>query len=50
MITPQKMLARIHDLDSVGVPYTNYGIFLSWMQGPEALQKVLAPWGITLGE
>ncbi len=50
MITPQKMLARIHDLDSVGVPYTNYGIFLSWMQGPEALQKVLVPWGIALGE
>ncbi len=50
MISPQKMLARIHDLDSVGVPYTNYGIFLSWMQGPEALQKVLRPWEITLGE
>lgn len=50
MISPQKMLARIHDLDSVGVPYTNYGIFLSWMQGPEALQKVLVPWGIALGE
>ncbi|MEN6576830.1 MAG: GTPase [Phycisphaerales bacterium] len=50
MITPQKLLARIHDLDSVGVPYTNYGIFLSWMQGPEALRKVLRPWGIELGD
>ena len=33
MITAQKLLARIRDLDSVGVPYTNYGIFLAWMQG-----------------
>jgi [FeFe] hydrogenase H-cluster maturation GTPase HydF len=46
MITAQKLLARIRDLDSVGVPYTNYGVFLSWMQGPEALAKVLRPWGI----
>jgi len=50
MITPQKLLARIHDLDSVGVPYTNYGIFLAWIQGPEALRKVLRPWGIGLGD
>jgi [FeFe] hydrogenase H-cluster maturation GTPase HydF len=46
MITAQKLLARIRDLDSVGVPYTNYGVFLSWMQGPEALTKVLRPFGI----
>ncbi len=46
MITAQKLLARIRDLDSVGVPYTNYGVFLSWMQGRDALQKVLRPWGI----
>jgi [FeFe] hydrogenase H-cluster maturation GTPase HydF len=50
MITAQKLLARIRDLDSVGVPYTNYGIFLSWIQGPKALRKVLRPWGIELGE
>ncbi len=50
MISPQKLLARIRDLDSVGVPYTNYGIFLAWMQGPEALQKVLRPWGIGFGD
>ncbi len=46
MITAQKLLARIRDLDSVGIPYTNYGIFLSYIQGPEALRKVLVPWGI----
>jgi [FeFe] hydrogenase H-cluster maturation GTPase HydF len=50
MVTAQKLLARIHDLDSVGVPYTNYGVFLAWMQGPEALRKVLRPWGIGLGD
>jgi [FeFe] hydrogenase H-cluster maturation GTPase HydF len=48
MITAQKLLARIRDLDSVGVPYTNYGVFLSWMQGPEALAKVLRPFGLTI--
>jgi [FeFe] hydrogenase H-cluster maturation GTPase HydF len=46
MITAQKLLARIRDLESIGVPFTNYGIFLSYMQGPEALRKVLRPWGI----
>lgn len=48
MITAQKLLARIRDLDSVGIPYTNYGIFLAHIQGPEALRKVLVPWGIDL--
>ena len=48
MITAQKLLARIRDLDSIGVPYTNYGIFLAYAQGREALQKVLRPWGIEL--
>lgn len=46
MITAQKLLARIRDLDSIGVPYTNYGIFLSYAQGRDALRQVLVPWGI----
>ncbi|UCD49571.1 MAG: 50S ribosome-binding GTPase [Phycisphaerales bacterium] len=46
MITAQKLLARIRDLDSIGVPYTNYGIFLSYAQGRDALRRVLLPWGI----
>jgi len=50
MIAAQKLLARIRDLDSVGVPYTNYGVFLSWMQGPQALRQVLRPWGIDCGD
>jgi [FeFe] hydrogenase H-cluster maturation GTPase HydF len=48
MISPQKLLARLRDLDAIGVPYTNYGIFLAYMQGPQALRRVLAPWGIDL--
>jgi len=44
MISKQKLAARLRDLDSIGVPYTNYGIFLSYMQGNTALQRVLAPW------
>jgi [FeFe] hydrogenase H-cluster maturation GTPase HydF len=46
MITAQKLLARIRDLESIGVPYTNYGVFLAYAQGREALRRVLRPWGI----
>ncbi len=46
MITAQKLLARIRDLDSIGIPYTNYGVFLSYIQGRQALRRVLLPWGI----
>jgi len=46
VITAQKLLARIRDLDSIGVPYTNYGVFLSYAQGRDALRQVLLPWGI----
>ena len=48
MITPQKLQARIRDLDATGVPYTNYGLFLAYAQGREALRKVLRPWGLDL--
>ena len=48
MISAQKLLARIRDLDAIGVPYTNYGLFLSCIQGPAALRQVLVPWGIDL--
>ncbi len=46
MIPPQKLAARVSDLESVGVPLTNYGLLLSWAQGPEVLRRVLAPWGL----
>jgi len=48
MISSQKLLARLRDLDSIGVPYTNYGVFLAYMQGPEALRRVLQPFGLTI--
>ncbi|MBN2807220.1 MAG: 50S ribosome-binding GTPase [Prolixibacteraceae bacterium] len=44
MISHQKLQARLRDLRSVDVPITNYGVFLSWMQGREALERVMAPW------
>jgi [FeFe] hydrogenase H-cluster maturation GTPase HydF len=50
MISAQKMLARIGDLDATGVPYTNYGLILSCIQGRAALRQVLVPWGINLPE
>jgi [FeFe] hydrogenase H-cluster maturation GTPase HydF len=46
MISAQKLLARIRDLDSIGVSYTNYGIFLAYAQGHEALRRVVQPWRI----
>lgn len=44
MISHQKLQARLRDLRQVGVPVTNYGVFLSWMQGHEALERVMEPW------
>ncbi len=44
MITPQKMAARLRDLEATGVPITNYGILLSYFQGERTLDRVLIPW------
>jgi [FeFe] hydrogenase H-cluster maturation GTPase HydF len=44
MISHQKLQARLRDLRHVGIPVTNYGVFLSWMQGQEALERVMEPW------
>ncbi|MCF8361886.1 MAG: 50S ribosome-binding GTPase [Prolixibacteraceae bacterium] len=44
MISNQKLQARLRDLRSVGVPVTNYGVFLSWVQGHKALERVMEPW------
>ncbi|MEW6526971.1 MAG: GTPase [Spirochaetota bacterium] len=44
MISRQAMIARLHDYEIAGVPYTNYGIFLSYMQGKKIFEKVLTPW------
>lgn len=46
MIDAQKMSSRIRDLENLGVPITNYGVMLSYMQGAAALGKVLEPWGL----
>jgi [FeFe] hydrogenase H-cluster maturation GTPase HydF len=46
MIDSQTLQARLRDLDGVGIPYTNYGLFLSYMRGRDALKKVLVPWGL----
>ena len=44
MISNQKLQARLRDLRQVGVPITNYGVFLSWLQGQTALDRVIQPW------
>lgn len=48
MIFSQKLFARIRDLVNIGVPFTNYGLFLSYMQGEDVLKKVLEPWNLKL--
>ncbi|WIA39023.1 hypothetical protein OEZ86_005171 [Tetradesmus obliquus] len=48
MIDAQKMRARIADMEDAGVPVTNYGLFLSWVQAPEAMRRVLEPWGVDM--
>lgn len=47
MITPQRMAARLRDLGRLNVPITNYGIFLSYIQGKQVLEQALKPWGLT---
>jgi [FeFe] hydrogenase H-cluster maturation GTPase HydF len=44
MISNQRMVARLRDLDATGIAVTNYGIFLSFIQGEATLERVIKPW------
>jgi hypothetical protein len=44
MISRQAASARIARLAAAGVPVTNYGLALAWLEGPEVLARVLEPW------
>jgi len=44
MISPQKLAARTGRLAESGVPVTNYGMVLAWLQSPPTLRRVLEPW------
>jgi len=44
MISNQRMEARLRDLKATGIPITNYGIFLSYIQGEKILDRVIEPW------
>lgn len=44
MISAQKMAARLRDLELFKVPITNYGVFLSYVQGEETLSRVVELW------
>ena len=44
MISRQQMIARIQDLLESGTPVVNYGLALSWLASPNALERVLKPW------
>ena len=40
---------RISDMEEAGVPVTNYGLFLSYIHSPQALQRAMQPWGLSSG-
>jgi len=44
MITPGKLAARVSRLAATGIPVTNYGMVLAWLEGAATLGRVLAPW------
>ena len=44
MISRQQMQSRIQDLLESGVPVANYGLALSWLASPAALERVMKPW------
>ena len=44
MISNQQMAARLRYLYPIGIPITNYGIFLSYVQGEKTLDRVIRPW------
>lgn len=46
MITRREMLSRIHDARRAGIPITNYGVCISFLQG--ALERVLEPFPAAL--
>jgi len=44
MISRQAAAARTRRLAEAGVALTNYGLVLSWIEGPGVLRRVLEPW------
>jgi [FeFe] hydrogenase H-cluster maturation GTPase HydF len=44
MISKQKMGSRLARLAESGVPVTNYGLVLAWLEGPAILERILKPW------
>ena len=46
MISSQKLLARIQELEALGIRFTNYGLFLAYIQGENALKRVIEPWNL----
>lgn len=46
MVDRQKILARIEDLKEAHVPVTNFGLLLSYAVAPDALWRVVAPYGL----
>ena len=46
MVDPQKIRARVSDLEEAKVPVTNYGLLLAYAHSPDAMRRALEPWGV----
>ena len=46
MISSQQLVARIRDFENLKIPFTNYGIFLSYVQGQKTLKRALELWNV----
>ena len=44
MISKQQAISRVTRLSEAGVPVSNYGLVLAWLDGTAALERVLKPW------
>jgi len=44
MVDQQKYRARISDCSRNGVPVTNYGLIMSWLNSPDTFDRVMKPW------
>ncbi|MBI5035895.1 50S ribosome-binding GTPase [Candidatus Micrarchaeota archaeon] len=49
MVDSQKIGSREEMLEEAGVPFTNYGLLLSYLDGAKTLKRVLEPWGVDCG-
>ena len=50
LIDQQKVISRVNDLSDFGIPFSNYGMLLAYLEQPRVLNRCLAPWGLAFEE